>query len=411
MADAVSGVFRQPFKQQVAFYRNKLGNLVPTARWDDIARSAHDTAFMVAGAAKADLLADLAAAVDRAVTEGKSLDAFRKDFSKIVEQRGWTGWTGEGTAKGEAWRTRVIYQTNASTSYAAGRLAQLREGEFDFWVYKHSGAENPRHEHLAWDGLVLRADHPFWQTHFPPNGFGCGCRVAGTRSKKGAERLGGDPEKVPPDGWDTIDPKTGAPVGVGKGWDYQPGDSVSQRVQQMAEKTRQWEYELAKGFMQDLPEGVRDQLARSYRNLPSVADDTRRYAQRVLAATSADVPPYSTLGLLTTADAATVQSIKKLDVAGYDFAVDGYGIKHAHKHHGNDKTERARGQRGVVQNDYAKLPTIVNNPDTVEDAGVSDIGLPLLRYKKQIGGENYTAVFSVRKGRKMLALMTLYVRP
>jgi len=105
---ALSGVFARPFNEQVAFFRNKLGNLVPTARWDDLTRSAHDTGFMVAGAAKSDLLADLAAAVDRAVTEGKGIEAFRKDFRSIVQQRGWHGWTGEGSAKMEAWRTRVI---------------------------------------------------------------------------------------------------------------------------------------------------------------------------------------------------------------------------------------------------------------------------------------------------------------
>jgi uncharacterized protein with gpF-like domain len=163
-------VFRRPFAEQTAYFRNKLGNLVPTARWDDIERGAHDTAFMVAGAAKADLLADLAAATDRAVTEGKSLQAFRKDFRDIVERRGWHGWTGEGSKKGIAWRTRVIYQTNASTSYAAGRLAQLREGGFSYWVYKHGGSADPRPEHLAWDGLTLPPDDPFWQTHYPMAG-------------------------------------------------------------------------------------------------------------------------------------------------------------------------------------------------------------------------------------------------
>src|SRR5690606_4082132 len=117
--------------EQVAFFRQKLGRLVPTRRWDDILRDAHDTAFMVAGAEKADLLADLAAAVDRAVTEGVGLETFRRDFRSIVATRGWHGWTGEGTKAGEAWRSRVIYRTNAATSYAAGRMAQLVEGKFD----------------------------------------------------------------------------------------------------------------------------------------------------------------------------------------------------------------------------------------------------------------------------------------
>ena len=61
-----------------------------------------------------------------------------------------------------------------------------------------------------------------------------------------------------------------------------PGDSVAKTVAEMAQKTTQWEYTLAKSYMQGVPESVRDRLARSYRGLSSVADDTRRYAQAVL---------------------------------------------------------------------------------------------------------------------------------
>lgn len=219
-----SFVFRRPFAEQVAFFRGKLGNLVPTAMWRDIMRSQHDRAFMVAGAAKADLLADLAAAVDKAISEGESLQAFRRRFGEIVEKRGWKGWTGSESKAGTAWRTRVIYRTNMATSYAAGRLAQLQH--FPLWVYRHSGAEHPRLQHKAWDGLTLHADHPFWQTHYPPNGWGCGCRVAGASSPDSARRLGGNPDyDTPPAGWDARDVKGRMP-GIDEGWDYMPGGTA-----------------------------------------------------------------------------------------------------------------------------------------------------------------------------------------
>lgn len=236
MPDDILGIFRKPFAEQVAALRLRFGDLRPTARWDDLVGAEHDRAFMVAGAVKADLLSDLAAAVDRAVAEGATLDQFRRDFRQIVERHGWHGWTGEGTKKGEAWRTRVIYRTNIATSYAAGRMAQLREAGFPFWVYRHSGAEHPRLDHLSWDGLVLPADHPFWVKHYPPNGWGCGCRVAGARSERGARRVGGDPDKPLPPGWDKTDPKTGTPPGIGKGWDHAPGMTVSDTVAALAQK-------------------------------------------------------------------------------------------------------------------------------------------------------------------------------
>ncbi len=241
MADPkLLATFRKPFPEALAAFRLRLGNLVPTRAWDDLRHSAHDRAFVVAGALKADLLADLAAAIDKAIAEGTGLEEFRRDFRAIVAKHGWHGWTGEGSSRGVAWRTRVIWQTNMLTSLAAGRWAQLQEGGFSYFVYRHSGAAHPRLDHLSWDGLILPADHPFWQTHYPPNGWGCGCRVLGAHSRAGAERVGGKPGKKLPEGWDRREAKTGTPPGIGKGWDYPPGASVAQTVSFAARKLRKW---------------------------------------------------------------------------------------------------------------------------------------------------------------------------
>lgn len=185
---------------------------------------------MVAGAVKADLLADLASAVDKSIEQGTGLEAFRKDFREIVARHGWTGWTGQGSTKGEAWRTRVIYRTNMATSYAAGRMAQLRQSGYPLWIYRHGGSREPRLQHLDWDGLILEADHPFWITHAPPNGWGCSCYVIGARSRSAARRRGGDPDKTLPDGWQSLDPRTGAPVGIDRGWAYAPGRSSADPI-------------------------------------------------------------------------------------------------------------------------------------------------------------------------------------
>lgn len=236
MTPELTAVFRRPFAEQVAAFRLRLGNLVPTAKWDDLQGLEHDRAFMVAGAVKADLLADLGAAIDKAIDDGQTLDWFRKEFRGIVEQHGWHGWTGEGTKGGEAWRTRVIYRTNMATTYAAGRMAQLVEGGFPLWVYRHGASREPRVQHLAWDGLILPPDHPFWQTHAPPNGWGCSCYVLGARSEAGARRLGGRPELKLPEDWDRLDPKTGAPSGIDRGWGHAPGASVTDTVALAAKK-------------------------------------------------------------------------------------------------------------------------------------------------------------------------------
>ena len=51
--------FGKPFNYQLAALRLRFADLHPTAKWDDIWQDAHNRAFMVAGAIKADLVADL----------------------------------------------------------------------------------------------------------------------------------------------------------------------------------------------------------------------------------------------------------------------------------------------------------------------------------------------------------------
>ncbi len=174
------GSFKLPFQEQIDFFKQKLN--LPTEHYDDILQAAHDRAFVVAGATKADLLNDLRKAVDKAISEGKTIDWFRKEFDAIVQKHGWEGWTGSDTKAGRDWRTRVIYKTNLSASYAAGRYAQLTDPDLlksrPYWKYIHNDTVmHPRELHLAWSGMVLRYDDPWWQTHFPPNGWGCRCRV------------------------------------------------------------------------------------------------------------------------------------------------------------------------------------------------------------------------------------------
>ncbi|MDZ7894995.1 MAG: phage minor head protein [Sphingobium sp.] len=409
---ALTGQFRKPFKAQVAFFRGKLGNLVPTERWDDLTHADHDTAFMVAGAQKADLLTDLAAAVDRAIAEGKGLEAFRQDFRSIVEKRGWHGWTGEGSVGGEAWRTRTIYRTNARVSYAAGRFAQLQV--FPLWVYRHGASEHARPIHLSWDGLVLPKEHEFWTIFYPPSDWGCSCYVVGARNERGVRRLGGDLDKKLPDDWKKIMPN-GLPAGAGKGWDYAPGASVAPIVTATAEKVRHWDYQIGKAFMDDIPAGSRDDFARSYRSLPSVADDARRYAQRVWGQSEAAIEPLRTLGLVGPRQAWGLQQhLPAEQVPGaldsFDFSLAEYDVRHVMSGHGNDATERQRGQRGILPADFGMLSSVIEHPDAIEDGGLSNIGEQLVRYVKRINGETYVAVFAIRRKRRTLALKTLFVR-
>ena len=45
-----------------------------------------------------------------------------------------------------------------------------------------------RISHRKMDGISLPLRHAFWNTHFPPNGYGCRCDVRQSRSKQTSEK-------------------------------------------------------------------------------------------------------------------------------------------------------------------------------------------------------------------------------
>jgi len=211
-----------PFNEAIRFFRGKVR--MPTRVWTDIQRGMHSRAFVVAGAMQDALLEDFQESIAEALEEGRTLSDFRKDFDAIVKKHGWN-YRGE-----RGWRSRVIYNTNLRTAFSAGSWAQIQrtKSRRPFLQYIGGLSAEPRPQHLAWDGLILPADDPWWQTHMPPNGWGCKCKVR-TLSRREVERDGlMVSERGPDDGtypWNN--PKTGAveriPVGIDPLWDYNPG--------------------------------------------------------------------------------------------------------------------------------------------------------------------------------------------
>ncbi len=225
-------VIQLPFAEQEAFFKGKLN--IPTQKWTDLFKEQHAKGFMVAGAYKSDLLSDFRTAVDKAITKGTTLEAFRKDFDGIVARHGWS-YNGSRN-----WRSEVIYNTNIRQAYNAGRWAQLTDPDqlqvMPYLTYRHGDSKVPRPLHLSWDGVTLPASDPWWQTHFPQNGWGCKCRVHGSTKQ---EYEAAAKKTAPDDGFYTptdkqgnplTDPITGRvekiPNGIDRGFDYNPGQAA-----------------------------------------------------------------------------------------------------------------------------------------------------------------------------------------
>lgn len=343
----IQKVFRQPFSGQVDYFRRKLN--LPTERWDDVLKHAHDRAFMVAGAAKADLLNDLRGAVDKAISEGESLDKFRERFRETVARHGWHGWTGEESEEGEAWRTRVIYQTNLSTSYAAGRYKQLNDPDLakrrPYWKYQHSGlSRDPRPEHLAWSGMVLHKDDPWWTTHYPPNDWGCQCYVVAVPPSA----YQGD--RAPEDGTHRKRDSQGnlhaLPKGVGLGWDYAPGAKNDTSLR-----------ELVQDKLIKYPAAIGKALSRDINRYINATEDIAGFARRVMQ----DKQAKENLWLGFVENAEPIQRAINEDLTGYLVLLPADGVRHVEKRRSFDGGD----QRAVQPGDFADVMDDLLNYDEI----------------------------------------------
>ena len=243
-----NNVFNLPFKEASGFFRQKLN--IPTDKWDDLWLDQHAKGFMVAGANKAGLLADFRGAVQKSIDGSMTLPQFQSKFDEIVTRHGWS-YNGSRN-----WRSELIYNTNVRTAFNAGRWQQLTDvpaGQVVYLVYRHrDGVRHPRPWHVAWDGITLPATHPWWQTHFTPNGWGCHCTVyRATAAEYHAAVAAG---KVPPADM-AIDPKTGAPFGIDKGWDYNVGQASDWTYKILGDKFEELPNDISRAWMKEHVQG------------------------------------------------------------------------------------------------------------------------------------------------------------
>lgn len=252
-AEELSARFDLAPEKALAFFRAK--GYVTSFAWQDVWQQEHDAAFTVAKMMNVDLLRDVRAAVDKALAEGQTFEQFRGDIEGRLVQAGWWGKgevkdpaTGETTLVqlGSPRRLRTIFNTNLQTAYSAGHWQEIQDTKADapYLMYDAVDDAATRDEHAAWDGTILPADDTWWQTHMPPNDWGCRCGViqlSVDQVKSMGLEVAASAPPSPTREW--VNPRTGAvervPEGIGPGWAYNPGASRPQQLRdQLDEKTR-----------------------------------------------------------------------------------------------------------------------------------------------------------------------------
>jgi len=195
-----------------------------------------------------DVLSDIRQVVDQALSEGMTLQQFKKELEPRLKAKGWWGKVMVGDEEGaqavqlgSPWRLRTIYRTNMQTAYMAGRYKEMAENVDDrpYWQYVAVMDAATRPAHAQLNGLVFRYDDPFWDSFYPPNDWGCRCRVRALSEKEIQERNlevqeSGDNLHTWVDRGDGsklqsravggyLDPELGIKVRTGAGWNYNPG--------------------------------------------------------------------------------------------------------------------------------------------------------------------------------------------
>ena len=184
--------------EAIAYWRAK--GLRPSFSWLDVYGEEHRYAFTAAKFVRRDVLKLMREELDKAIAGGLTFEAFRAAVGPRLEAAGF--WGMQQVPDPESRRvvdvhvpSRLarIFDTNMRTARAQGQYDRIQRTKRSrpYLLYQVGPSERHRPEHLAWHGLLLPVDDPFWSAHFPPNGYGCKCGVRSV-SEREAGKLEAD---------------------------------------------------------------------------------------------------------------------------------------------------------------------------------------------------------------------------
>lgn len=177
-------------KEAIDYFSRK--KIVPKREFKQLEDDAKSAAFTVGGVYEQRVLDSFHSEILDALKNGRSHKDVATNFQKILDGAG-------HDALGDS-RLELIARTNLQTAYGVGRRRALEESAdlLPFWEYSAVGDDRTRPSHRALDGVILPANHEFWDAHYPPWGFNCRCTVVAV----GEMPDGYDPAK--PNGESTI---------------------------------------------------------------------------------------------------------------------------------------------------------------------------------------------------------------
>ena len=162
--------FDVPPSEAIDYFKRK--KVLPAKEFYALEKEARAAAFTVSGINRQDVLEAFRLEIENALSKGTAQKAVIDNFKKIL--------AGAGHKELGDFHLETVFRTNMITAYGVGRRQQMEETAelLPFWQRSAVGDNRTRPSHLAMDGITLPANHPFWDTHYPPDGFNCRCTVS-----------------------------------------------------------------------------------------------------------------------------------------------------------------------------------------------------------------------------------------
>jgi len=183
-----TAVFKKDFTPKTSdevaeLMRRKLP--LPSSAWKTLKAENRARAFRIAGVNKASLIEGAQKIITDGLRDRKALRDIRLELLQLFEA--------EGVTAPHLNHLRVIMRQNMAHVDSIARTRVLKNPavlrHFPYWRYRTMRDAGVRSDHAALDGIILRADDPFWDHYKPPWAWGCRCTYTPV-SRRELKRLG-----------------------------------------------------------------------------------------------------------------------------------------------------------------------------------------------------------------------------
>lgn len=253
--------FNVPFDEAIAAMDAR-EIVLPAKYYGELQGIQRQLAFSIAGVASLDQLQGVLNAMTAKLQNGNSFQQWQD--SVAVQDLGLP-----------KHRLDNIYRTNIQNAYNRGHWEQFKQNEAyqPYLMYDAINDSRTRPSHRALDGIIRRIDDPFWDTHYPANGYRCRCSVVALSESQAQARSKGDNglnKKIEPDN-----------MKPDKGWDYNCGSDITAGINKA----------IADRLAKAAAKTIEPKLAKPLKKKVAVPKDDPLHVDKIVAKSVDDAPP------------------------------------------------------------------------------------------------------------------------